>query len=162
MNPPSFKRAKRIVALHYGSPTPNTRKLLKLFNAEKGLNKSDSIVSEASRILALRFAMGKTDTDESIDETYRATHQQRTLNHTENFNSNLNNHICRICRGPIKNGGWQVAPLASICAGDCTLIANFYYTKRGSQKPACNSFKAKYGKAVHELKPEESFIAMLS
>lgn len=161
MNPkPTFKRAKSIIGLHYGSTTSIPRKLCKLFKTTRS-NKQDAIIDEAARILEVREYCGFSNRDEAIDATMRQ--QVETLNqpYVSNRKPSAKKAKCLVCKNPVSRDGWQVT-VSKWCAGDCTVVANFYYTKSGGKKGTCQSFKAKYGRTPAQLKPEESFTAMLS
>lgn len=157
---PTFKRARNIVGLHYGSTTNIPRKLCQLFRTEH-TSKQEAIIDEATRILDLRRKAGYIDRGEAIDATMRQ--QVETLNrpYVSNRRPNQKKAKCLVCKKPVSRNGWQVT-VAKWCAGDCTVVANFYYTKTGGQKSPCQSFKAKYGRAPSQLSPSESFDAMLS
>ena len=67
MKQPTFKRAKRVIALHYGASSFKTRRLCMLFQNPENLPKNEAIIEEACRIIALRESLGFDITDAGID-----------------------------------------------------------------------------------------------
>jgi len=157
----TFKRAKRVIALHYGAATPSTRKLIQLFSHDSKANKNDIIIKEASRILELREQLGYDTSNIGIDAANRSAvaAQFAALQEVPIKKK----WPCLVCKKPIRLHGQQThAARFQICPGDCSAIGEFYFTRNGSKMRTCNSFKQMYGKDVRELKPTESFDAMLA
>ena len=165
MEQPTFKRAKRIIALHYGSDSFKTRRLCMLFSNAQNLAKNEAVIKEATRILELRRSLGYEISNASIDATMKKeVHAQKLAYGTgTDVGASRKQHHCLVCKQIIECQGWLVDTHRFLaCPGDCTLIADYYYTRNGSKLASCMGFKRKYGKAVEALSPIESFDAMLS
>jgi len=162
MNIPTFKRAKRIVALHYGSDSFKTRRLCQLFRHSSDAPKNELIVREAARILELRHSLGYDTTNAGIDATMAREVQSQIGAHTGQARAITN--TCVTCKQLIKCAGWLVdTPTFLACPGDCTMVADFYYTRKGSKHGSVHAgFKRMFGKAVEDLPPDQSFDAMLA
>lgn len=159
---PTFKRSKRIIALHYGSGSFKTRRLCMLFPNTEGLSKNKAIIQEASRIITLRKSLGFEVTDAGIDAAMAIEVQTQKSDYII-VGKPMRSRQCVTCKHPANSEGWQISAGGfPVCAGDCALIACFYYTDKGSKRPSCASFKNKYGTAVDKLTKNESFDAMLS
>lgn len=162
MSAPTFKRAKRIVALHYGSGSFKTRRLCQLFGNPEGLPKNELILREAVRILELRKSLGFEVTNAGIDATMAREVQSQINAHTGRW-PKAAMKACVTCKQPITCNGWLAdTPTFPACPGDCTMIANFFYTENGAKLSACTSFQSMYGKDAKDLSPDESFEAMLA
>ena len=158
----TFKRAKRVIALHYGSCSFKTRRLCQLFSNVESLSKQERIVREATRIIELRRSLGFEVTDAGIDVTMQREVMAQRGAHIGGLVKSERER-CLTCKQSIASNGWLVDTSSfPACPGDCTMIARFYYTSTGAKLPACKSFKAKYGTALHNLSARESFDAMLS
>ena len=162
MEKPTFKRSKRIIALHYGADSFKTRRLCLLFPNPEQLPKNEAIVKEAFRIINLRRSLGFEISDAGIDAAMAIEVQLQKADYIGSEKPRASSQ-CVACKELVKSDGWLVGTndLAA-CAGDCTLIANFYYSAKGSKLTSCATFKNKYGRAIDELSPAESFDAMLS
>lgn len=157
----SFKRAKKVVALHYGSYTFSTRKLCSLFPHDGVTDKSEAIRAEAVRIIELRTSLGYETTSGGIDSTWRVEADRQKRAHTGRRPKKQ--PVCVTCKQPVDSNGWAVkSSNLHACSGDCSLIASFYYLSNGTKNTPCISFKKMHGRSIEELKPDESLDTMLA
>lgn len=158
---PTFKRAKRIIALHYGSLTLSTRKLCMLFRQNVSTPKNEAIIAEAIRILQLRHNLGYDTSDAGIDQTMLRVSKAQTAKHSSGTSQPVK--PCIICKEPLNIDGWQVAGSGlHACPGDCSVVASFYYLPNGTKLTTLVTFRSMYGKRIEDLSPAESFDALLA
>lgn len=155
----NFKRAKRVIALHYGVNTEIPKKLCKLFVCQPDLDKRSCIYAEAERILKLRADLGYLDTCESIDQTRHERKVAAMVKHTD-VQQYAQPECCLICKQSLRDGimaynadGW--APHGRFwyaCSEHCQKLADFFYLDNGSKKGIEHAgFKRVFGKSLEHF-----------